>query len=83
MLMLPDSSDRVEPRGGPHASRVSTQVRKAGSENGHDILYAIECGSGAGSSLGGIAESLTLQPVRQNDDDWLAIAESLEFLPEE
>jgi hypothetical protein len=78
MLMLPDSSDRVEPRGRPHASRMSTQVRQAGSENGHDILYAIECGSSAGSSLSGIAESLTLLPVRQNDDDWLAIAEAFD-----
>jgi hypothetical protein len=63
-LMLPDSSDRVEPPGGPHASQISTQVRRAGSAGEHDILYAIECGSGAGSSLGGIAESLTILPLQ-------------------
>ena len=62
-LMLPDSSDRVEPLGGPHASQMSTQVRQAGSMGGHDILYGVECGSGAGSSRGGIAESLTLLPA--------------------
>ena len=62
-LMLPDSSDRVEPPGGPHASQMSTQVRQAGSQAEHDIVYAIECGSDAGSSRGEIAESLTLLPA--------------------
>ncbi len=61
-LMLPDSSDRVEPPGGPHASQMSTQVREAGSVGEHDILYAVECGGDTGSSLGGIAASLRLRP---------------------
>ena len=62
-LMLPDSSDRVEPPGGPHASEVSTLLRQAGSLGGYDTIFAVECGSGAGSPRGGIAESLTLLPA--------------------
>jgi len=60
--MLPDSSDRVESPGGPHASQMSTEVRHAGSTGEHDILYAIECGGDTGAALGGIAASLTLRP---------------------
>lgn len=62
-LMLPDSSDRVGPQDGPHASQMSSQVRHARSIGEHDILYAIECGTRAGSPLGGIAGSLTLRPL--------------------
>ena len=69
MLMLPDSSDRVEALGGPHASQMTTQVRYARSGGGHDILYAIECGGGAGSPRGGIADSLTLLPP----SPWMAV----------
>jgi len=62
ILMLPDSSDRVEPADGPHASEMSTQVREAGSTGKHDILYAIECGGDPGTALRGIVASLTLRP---------------------
>ncbi len=62
-LMIPDSSDRVDPRGGPSASHISGQVRYAGLSGGPDILYAIGCGGDTGSAYGDITESLTLLPV--------------------
>jgi hypothetical protein len=60
MLILPDSTNRVEPLGGGHAGEVSGQVRFAGSAGGHDVVYAIECGSDTGSGLADISASLTL-----------------------
>lgn len=59
-LMLPDSDDRLAPLGGSHRSTISTQLRYAASAGEHDILYALECGSGAGSSTDDIAASLSL-----------------------